>query len=198
MIIIIIVFDNIHDDLEFQAEDVQNDDARHYEEGDGLHNGDNVCDHSLYWYLWKQSWSWSRSLTKPRFLFYFHKLFAFLFLQTQMIFEIKSLSRPIHVLCVSFTQLILGQFWCFLGGKWILFGPTHVPPTHPFIKQRSNKTYSCFVAIFCGQLILGVNLDAPSNSNFASRSEVDKVSEAFKHLKSCTFNTVWILIAVWY
>ena len=43
-------------------------------------------------------------------LFYFHKLFAFLFLRTQMIFEIKSLSRPIHVLCVSFTQLILGQF----------------------------------------------------------------------------------------
>ena len=57
MIIIIIVFDNNHADLEFQAEDVQDDDARHYEEGDGLYNdhiyGDNVCDHSLYWYLWK-------------------------------------------------------------------------------------------------------------------------------------------------
>ena len=56
MIFIIIVFDD-DDDLEFEAEDVQDDDARHYEEGDGLYNdhiyGDNVCDHSLYWYLWK-------------------------------------------------------------------------------------------------------------------------------------------------
>ena len=54
MIFIIIVFDD-DDDLEFEAEDVQDDDARHYEEGDELYNdhiyGDNVCDHSLYWYL---------------------------------------------------------------------------------------------------------------------------------------------------